>query len=461
MKYRLYICSLLMLQFMSLPCIAQNPIIQTRFTPDPAPYVHGDTIYLFVDHDEPNAQGYEMRDWLLYISTDMVNWTYRGTPLSPKIFSWARQDNDCWASQAVERNGKWYWYVAAGDLERHRHGIGVAVADRPEGPWHDPLGHPLIPGNDGYIDPSIFVDDDGQAYLCWGNSGLWYARLNDDMITLRDSIMSIDVEDTLAFGPHVLKHDHVRNVDRVFTRFEEAPWLYKYNGRYYLEYAAGGAPEHWAYSTADHPMGPWHFQGRIMDEAENSFTIHGGSIRIQGRNFMFYHNGTLTGGSSFSRASCVEEFQYNADGTIPFIPFTTEGVRTPLRNLNPYKRVEAETMADSRGLDTDTLAGPFHYVTNIDDGDWQRIRSIDWNRQSHRFTTCTRVYIPCILELRTDSPDGDIIGTVTLKPTYGQWKQTSTRINPPQGTHDLYIIYRAAYTSNKVHLLDFDWWQVQ
>ena len=337
----------------------------------------------------------------------------------------------------------------------------MAVADRPEGPWHDPIGRPLIRGNDGYIDPSIFVDDDGQAYLCWGNSGLWYARLNDDMISLRDSIVTIDVEDTIAFGPHVLKHDHVRNVDRVFTRFEEAPWLYKYNGRYYLEHAAGGAPEHWAYSTADHPMGPWHYQGRILDEAENSFTIHGGSIRIGGRNFMFYHNGMLPGGSSFSRASCVEEFEYNADGTIPFIPFTAEGVRTPLRNLNPYERVEAETMADSRGLEVDSLAGMEHYVTGIDDGDWQRIRCIDWNKRKHSLYVRVRVYRHSTIEFRTDSPDGRVVGSISLQPTDGEWRTLTSRIKAPRGVQDLYITYHSNTPATTTRLFDFDWWQVK
>ena len=95
---------------------AQNPIICDRYTPDPAPYVHGDTLYLFVDHDEDvTLNGYfTMKDWLLYSTVDMVNWTYRGTPLTSATFSkWAKQDNDCWASQCIERNGKWYWYVTA------------------------------------------------------------------------------------------------------------------------------------------------------------------------------------------------------------------------------------------------------------------------------------------------------------------------------------------------------------
>jgi beta-xylosidase len=102
--------------FYSTSLVAQNPIICDRYTPDTAPYVHGDTLYLFVDHDEDETLNnyFTMKDWLLYSTVDMVNWTYRGTPLTSATFSsWAKQDNDCWASQCIERNGKWYWYVTA------------------------------------------------------------------------------------------------------------------------------------------------------------------------------------------------------------------------------------------------------------------------------------------------------------------------------------------------------------
>ena len=125
--------------------LSQNPIICDRYTPDPAPYVHGDTLYLFVDHDEEVLVNgyYTMKDWLLYSTVDMVNWTYRGTPLTSATFSkWAKQDNDCWASQCIERNGKWYWYVTATIKGEAYPGIGVAVADNPAGPYKDLSANP-------------------------------------------------------------------------------------------------------------------------------------------------------------------------------------------------------------------------------------------------------------------------------------------------------------------------------
>ena len=222
--------------FYSTSLVAQNPIICDRYTPDPAPYVHGDTLYLFVDHDEDETLNnyFTMKDWLLYSTVDMVNWTYRGTPLTSATFSsWAKQDNDCWASQCIERNGKWYWYVTATIKGEAYPGIGVAVADNPAGPYKDPINKPLVKGW-FKIDPTVFIDDNDQAYLYYGNNNLWYVKLNKNMTSFTGSEVSVNVKNETAFGPH-------KNANGD-PNFEEASWLYKRNGKYYLEYAAGGVP---------------------------------------------------------------------------------------------------------------------------------------------------------------------------------------------------------------------------
>ena len=141
----------------------------SKYNPDPAPVVSGDRLYVFTGHDLDTATYFRMPDWQLFSTTDMEHWTDHGIVLTTANFKWAKQGDNAWASQAIERNGKWYWYVAAEDTTKHLHGIGVAVADRPEGPWADPIGRPLIPGNWGYIDPTVFIDDDSQAWLFWGN----------------------------------------------------------------------------------------------------------------------------------------------------------------------------------------------------------------------------------------------------------------------------------------------------
>ena len=110
---------------------AQEPIIQTKYTADPAPMVYNDTVFLYTSHDEDDAQGYgfKMLDWQLYTSTDMVNWTDHGAVASLKDFTWRKRDNGAWALQVVERNGKFYMYCPL-----HGNGIGVLVSDSPYGP---------------------------------------------------------------------------------------------------------------------------------------------------------------------------------------------------------------------------------------------------------------------------------------------------------------------------------------
>ena len=143
----------------AVPASGQNvPIVQTKYTADPAPMVYNDTIFLYTSHDEDDAQkyGFKMKNWLLFTSTDMVNWTDRGPVASLDDFKWYPGDNGAWAIQVVERNGKFYMYCPI-----HGHGIGVLVADSPYGPFKDPIGKPLVWQREHWddIDPTVFIDD--------------------------------------------------------------------------------------------------------------------------------------------------------------------------------------------------------------------------------------------------------------------------------------------------------------
>jgi arabinoxylan arabinofuranohydrolase len=223
---------------LSVPVFAQNPIISTMFTPDPAPFVYGDKVYLFTDHDEDGRNAdFNMKDWLLFSTEDMVNWTYLGTQVTTATFSWARQGQRAWASQGVERDGKWYWYVCC-NIATGGDALAVAVADDPQGPWRDAIGKPLAEGF-GFIDPTVFIDDDGRAYLFWGNKGLWYGELNDDMVSFKDGWKEVPgYRDPKSFGELQSKMNWARGRNEMMTQFEEGPWLMKRNGIYYLSYPA-------------------------------------------------------------------------------------------------------------------------------------------------------------------------------------------------------------------------------
>ena len=215
--------------------------------------------------------------------------------------------------------------------------IGVAVATDPAGPFSDALGHPLV-GNDGSwgdIDPTVFIDDDGQAYLYWGNPYLRYVKLNEDMISYSGEVVEVPLT-TAGFG--------VRSKDDRPTQYEEGPWLYKRNDLYYMLFAAGPIPEHIAYSTAPSAIGPWMFRGVIMaNQTTSAFTNHPGVCEYKGNSYFFYHNAALPGGGGFNRSVCVEQFEHNEDGTIPTIKMTKEG-SPQIGHLNPYDTVQAETI---------------------------------------------------------------------------------------------------------------------
>lgn len=439
---------------------AQNPIISNMFTPDPAPFVYGDKVYLFVDHDEEGSTYFHMKDWMLYSTEDMVNWTYLGTMITTETFAWAKHGDRAWASQGVERNGKWYWYVCC-NTASGGDALAVAVADDPQGPWTDAIGGPLAEGF-GFIDPTVFIDDDGKAYLFWGNKGLWYGELNDDMVSFRNGWQEVPgYHDPECFGELQMKENWANGGKKeLMTQYEEGPWLVKRNGTYILSYPAGGVPEHMAYSTAPTINGPWTYRGRIMDEAENSFTIHGGNITFKGRDFMFYHNGALPGGGGFCRSACVEEFKWNDDGSFPFIPQTKEGVVTPVKNLDPYSRVEAETQAESRGLKVDRRDGKNHFVTNISDGDWIRVRSVD-------FKDCGQKAVIVVvgeqkgkgtIEFYTDNMEGEPFCKVPVNRDNAGFPTAAFTYlidSDVQGVHDVYIVFRCETPEP----FTFDWWQ--
>ena len=220
---------------------ADNPVVQTCFTADPAPLVHDGVVYLYTSHDEDNASGFTMYNWLLYTTTDMVNWTDHGAVLSYKVFEWSR--GDAWAGQCIPRNGKFYYYLPV-NMKNGGNAIGVAVSTSPTGPFSDALGRPLV--QNAEIDPTVFVDTDGQAYLYYGNPNLWYVKLNEDMISYDQTVGIVQVPlTTESFGVRY------NNPDRK-TAYEEGPWFYKRNSIYYMLYAAGGVPENISYSEE-----PW------------------------------------------------------------------------------------------------------------------------------------------------------------------------------------------------------------
>ncbi|SNS68645.1 Glycosyl hydrolases family 43 [Belliella buryatensis] len=288
-----------------------NPIITHKYTADPAALVHNDTVFLYVGHDEapPRKEFYEMHEWLIFSSTDMVNWEERAALNVVETFAWA--SGDAWAAHTIEKDGKFYWFVTVTHKEIPGKAIGIAVADSPIGPWKDARGSALIT-NDmttdteiswDDIDPAVFIDDDGEAYVFWGNTIAYWAKLKPNMIELDGPINQIPL-----------------------PNFTEAPWVHKKGDWYYLSYAYQ-FPEKTAYAMSKSITGPWEYKGILNEVAGNSNTNHQAIIEFKGKDYFIYHNGSIpTDGGSFRRSVCIDYLYYNPDGTLKRVVMTTEGV---------------------------------------------------------------------------------------------------------------------------------------
>ncbi|GAA0493417.1 glycoside hydrolase [Paractinoplanes deccanensis] len=424
---------------------ADNPIVQTIYTADPAPLVHNGRVYLYTGHDEDGSTWFTMKDWRVYSSADMVNWTDHGSPLSLATFSWASAN--AWAGQAVQRNGKFYWYVPMTVRATGQMGIGVAVSSSPTGPFTDAIGRPLV--SNGQIDPTVFIDDDGQAYLYWGNPDLWYVKLNADMTSYSGSPTKIPLT-TAGFGTRT--GDASRP-----TLFEEGPWVYKRNGLYYLVFAAKCCSEFIAYSTAPGPTGPWTYRGTIMPTQGSSFTNHAGVIDFNGGSYFFYHNGALPGGGGFTRSVAVEKFAYRSDGTIPTITMTTAGV-PQVGTLDPYVRQEAENVAWASGVETERASEGGLNVGFIENGDYLKVKGVAFGSGAGSLTVRTAsATAGGRVEVRLDGPTGTLAGTCTAAGTGGwqTWTTVSCPISGATGTRDLYL----RFTGGSGYLMNVNWWQ--
>jgi arabinoxylan arabinofuranohydrolase len=433
-------------------CFAQNPIIQNVYTADPAPMVHNDTLFLFTGHDEDNAtvKGFIMKDYLCFSTTDMVNWTQHAPIFNVDSLGWAAKYNAN-AAQAIYRNGKYYFYISPwSGLADGGDCISVVVSNSPYGPFKDALGKPLIsPSQTTYnphlwedIDPTVFIDDDGQAYLYWGNNSLYCVKLNEDMISYSGDITAFDIKDKAAFG----------------SDYEEAPWFFKYNGIYYLFYAAH-IPEAIYYTTSNSPKGPWKYGGVIMKGmAQGCNGNHPGVIQYKGNWYLFYFNQDLPGGHDKRRAVNVIPFDFNPDGSISELNHSKAGVAKSVANLNPYNRVEAETMAWEEGIETASDGKTDVYVTDIDNGDYIKVRSVDFCKGSKLFeASVASASKGGKIEIHIDSPSGLLIGTCNIESTsdWHKWVTKSCKVIKTSGVHDVYFVFKGSEDD----LFNFNYWK--
>ena len=321
-----------------------QPLVTDIYTADPSAHLFEDRIYIYASHDidgttpeDDLGSHFEMRDYQV-LSMVSVGGPVTIHPVGLDVANVPWAEKQMWAPDAAESNGTYYLYFPAKDsLGVFR--IGVATADRPEGPFQP---QPTPMEGSYSIDPAVFTDDDGQSYLYFG--GIWggqlqcwatgtynsqcqrtdhqeddqpalmpkMAKLSGDMLQFAEPVRDAAIVDEQ--GQPLLGGDHDR-------RFFEAPWVHKHNGQYYLSYSTGDT-HYIAYATSDSPYGPFTYRGRVLEPVQG-WTNHHSIIEIDGRWYLFYHD-TQISNQTHLRNIKVTELTHNPDGTIqtvnPFIP---------------------------------------------------------------------------------------------------------------------------------------------
>jgi len=279
-----------------------NPLVKHMYTADPSAHVFNGRLYVYTSHDEDDATYFDMLDWHVFSSENMVDWIDHGAILSLKDIDWA--EKWAWAPDAIERNGKYYFYYP---VERAK--IGVAVSDSPTGPFVDKLGQALIDNTDQIekmgkepIDPSVIIDD-GQAYMYFGCREPKVVKLKKDMMSLKGDVQELKIRgienDKEHFGGY----------------YGEAPWVFKRKDLFYLLYSNGwGKESTLVYATAKDPMGPFDFQGEVMSVVD-SWTSHGSIVEFKGKWYVFYHNMELSK-NNYRRSICFDEITFDENGVI-------------------------------------------------------------------------------------------------------------------------------------------------
>lgn len=402
----------------TLSASAQNPVIRDQFTADPTARVFNNKVYLYPSHDifPPEGQRQDwfcMEDYNVFSSENLTDWTDHGVIVSQNQVPWVRPDSySMWAPDCVERNGKYYFYFPAAPKSGRGFGVGVAAADRPEGPFV-PEPEP-IKGVLG-IDPCVLVDGDGQSYIYWSGMGLRGAKLQPDM-------KQLDGEQQVMEG--------------LPEGFKEGPFAFRRGDWYYLTFPwvrgskeNGANPtETLAYAMSKSPLGPWDFKGLIMAEHANGcWTNHHSIVNYRGQWYLFYHHNPLSPRDDKRRSVQIEKLYFNADGTIREVKATMRGVG--INKATEKIEIDRYSVA-SNGLTTqlvDTINTFRGYQATLPQkGAWLKYADVDFSSITDGYLTiCVKAAENTELFVREKSAKGKILAQVkvTVKSQMGPFRR--------------------------------------
>jgi hypothetical protein len=369
-----------------------NPIIPGRGVCDPQVRVWDGEAWLYATHDaDPAAEGFVMRDWQVWRSRDLVDWRHAGT-LRPEQTYWGKPSDQCWATDAARKDGRYYLYFSRGPKE-----IGVVVADHPAGPWRDPIGKPLIA--EGLVktearDPGILQDADGANYLVFGTFQYFVARLGEDMVSLAEPPRPLKVEK--ALGPYA----------KGLT--DDKPFLHRRGDLYYLSWGS-------YYAIGRSPYGPFETQGSILSEATTdpelrlvrpgarydllNYDRHGSFFELNGQWYFACNDQATPGATEHYRNSAISYVHYRADGTIAPVRLDTVGVG----QYDARRGIAAADFFDARGGAVAHRGGDT-FVLDLSPGGFSRYPGV------HGVTRALTILTDGPLEIRRGNAHGRLLG---------------------------------------------------
>ena len=452
---------------MTLSLQAQNPIIHDQFCADPTARVFNGKVYVYPSHDIPAPEGQRqdwfcMADYHVFSSENLCDWTDHGMIISQENVPWGNPEGySMWAPDCVYKNGKYYFYFPNGSKQGRGFSIGVATADRPEGPFT--LEKEPIKGVSG-IDPCVLIDDDGSAYLYWSGMGIRGAKLKDNMKELDGELKEMTFpqrpgqnnnanQQRPQMPPMLVGGDTMEGLP---DGFKEGPFAFKRGDWYYLSFPwvrTEGGTETLAYAMSKSPLGPWEFKGIIMAEHDNGcWTNHHSLIEYKGQWYIFYHRNYYSPSMDKRRSACIEKVFFNADGTIKEVKETLRGV-----GIRPaLSKIEIERYSD---ISSDASIA-YHDTTNCfrgwftdlpNKGSWVKFNDVDFSGVKNGYmVVCAKAKANTEFYVREKDAKGKVIGKIKMtvvseggpfrRDMSGQWLTLTAPLEyTPNGVTDLVV----------------------
>jgi hypothetical protein len=421
---------------------AQNPIIRDQFTADPTARVFNGKVYLYPSHDIRAPESFARKDWFcmedyhVFSSSNLTDWTDHGVIVSQDNVNWVDATTfSMWAPDCIDRNGKYYFYFPANvkASSGRGFGIGVAVAENPSGPF---IPQPEPIKNVHGIDPVVFIDKDGQAYIYYSLNRIFAAKLKDNMLEL--------ASDPVVIG------------DFPKQGLVEGPFMFERNGIYYMTYPhVENKIERLEYATADNPMGPFKVTGVVMDESPmGCWTNHHSIIQYNNQWYLFYHENEFSPKFDKNRSSKVDSLFFNPDGTIRKVIPTKRGVgvtgASQKIEIDRYSYVSQEGVSVAF-LDADNTFKGWKTILSKQNA-WIRYNAVDFGSKKLKSVQVSAMsQSGGTFQVRLDKADGLLLAEIKV-PKGSVWNTVNTRLSKYQkGIHNLVVVLGDA------SLVEIDW----